>query len=121
MLTAGTSPRQCVPHTMMTIAILADIHLILGTRCSGMRKPENVPAVVAVLITWTADTSPPRRELERDDQKRARTIRRERTAKTAKAEWTAKYPEAHKAMANEDAEDEAQRQADASVTDFYNN
>ena len=48
-------------------------------------------------------------------------LRRERTAKVAKAEWATKYPEAHKAMALADDHDEAKRLDSASVVDPYTN
>lgn len=48
-------------------------------------------------------------------------LRRELTAKTAKAEWTAKYPEAHKAMRLADDHTEAKRLDSARVADPYTN
>ncbi len=48
-------------------------------------------------------------------------LRRERTARDAKAAWAAKYPEAHQAMVLEDAEAEAHRRDAARVADPYTN
>ena len=48
-------------------------------------------------------------------------LRRERTARDAKAAWAAKYPEAHQAMVLEDAEAEAYRRVAARVAAPYTN